>query len=66
LTMRCACAIVSAICEEGGQEMQAYCVKCKKKVDIKNPKSVTMKNSRPAIQGECSTCKTKVFRIGKA
>jgi len=47
-------------------EMQAYCVKCRKKVEIKNPKSITMKNKRPATQGECPSCGTKVFRIGKS
>jgi len=45
---------------------QAYCMKCRKKVEIKNPKSTTLKNKRPAIQGECPNCGTKVFRIGKA
>lgn len=47
-------------------KMQAYCVKCRKKVEIRNPKSITMKNKRPATQGECPNCGTKVFRIGKA
>jgi len=46
--------------------MQAYCVKCRKKVDIKNAKAITMKNGRPATQGVCPACGTKVFRIGKA
>ena len=50
--------------EEG--KMQAYCMKCKKKVDIKNAKTITMKNGRPATQGVCPNCGTKVFRIGKA
>ncbi len=45
--------------------MQAYCVKDKKKVEIKNPKAITMKNGRPATQGVCPICGTKVFRIGK-
>jgi DNA-directed RNA polymerase subunit RPC12/RpoP len=45
--------------------MQAYCMKCRKKVEVKNPKSVTMKNGRPATQGVCPGCGTKVFRIGK-
>ncbi len=44
----------------------AYCVKCKKKVEIKNPKQVTLKNNRAAVQGVCPFCGTKVFRIGKA
>ena len=36
-----------------------------KKVEIKNPKAITMKNKRPATQGVCTSCGTKVFRIGK-
>jgi len=44
----------------------AYCMKCKKKVEIKNPRQVTLKNNRPAVQGECLVCGTKVFRIGKS
>ena len=43
---------------------EAYCVKCKKKVEIKNPKQITMKNKRKATKGECPNCGTKVFRIG--
>ncbi len=46
--------------------MQAYCMKCRKKVEIKNPKKITMKNKKPATQGVCPKCATKVFRIGKA
>lgn len=45
--------------------MQAYCMKCRKKVEIQNAKSIVMKNKRPATQGVCSKCGTKVFRIGK-
>jgi DNA-directed RNA polymerase subunit RPC12/RpoP len=45
--------------------MQAYCVKCRKKVEIKNPRAITMKNKRPATQGVCPRCGIKVFRIGK-
>ncbi len=43
----------------------AYCVKCRRKVDIKDPRNVTLKNGRPAVQGVCPRCGTKVFRIGK-
>ena len=46
--------------------MQAYCVKDRKKVEIKNPKAITMKNGRPATQGVCPICGSKVFRIGKS
>ncbi len=41
----------------------AYCVKCKAKVEIKDPQEVTMKNGRSAIKGLCPKCGTKVFRI---
>jgi len=44
--------------------MKAYCVKCKRKVDIKNPKKVTMKNNRKAIKGRCPRCGSGVYRIG--
>lgn len=43
---------------------QAYCFKCKGKVEIKNPKKFTMKNGRSATSGTCPKCGTKVFRIG--
>jgi Domain of unknown function (DUF5679) len=44
---------------------EGYCVKERKKVQIKDPKQVTMKNGRPAIQGVCPDCGTKIFKIGK-
>ena len=43
---------------------EAYCVKCKAKVEIKGAKKITMKNGKPATQGTCPKCSTKVFRIG--
>lgn len=43
--------------------MDAYCVKCKSKVEVKEPKEVKMKNGRLAISGSCSKCGTKVFKI---
>jgi len=44
----------------------AYCLKCRAKREMKNAKSVTLKNGRPASQGLCSVCGTKMFRIGKS
>jgi len=41
-------------------KMQAYCMKCRKKVEIKNPKSITMRNKSPATQGVCLNCGTIV------
>ena len=46
--------------------VEAYCVKCRAKKVMKNAKAVTMKNGKPASQGTCPTCSTKMFRIGKA
>ena len=42
----------------------AYCVKCKKKREMKGEKQITMKNGRPATSGTCSVCGTKMFKIG--
>ncbi len=48
--------------------MQFYNVKLKKSVDVeeKDFQVVTMKNGRPATQGTCPKCGTKMFKIGKA
>jgi hypothetical protein len=46
--------------------MQAYCMKCRKKKEMSNPKPIKMKNGKPATQGVCPTCGTKMFRIGKS
>ena len=45
--------------------MEAYCLKCRTKRTISGAKQVTLKNGRPATQGTCPVCGTKVFRIGK-
>ncbi len=45
--------------------MQAYCMKCRTKKEMKDARAITMKNGRPATQGVCPTCGTKMFRIGK-
>lgn len=43
--------------------VEAYCVKCKAKKEMKEPKEVTMKNGRKAMQGTCPACKTGMFKI---
>ena len=45
--------------------MQAYCMKCKAKREMKNAEQTTMKNGRPATKGICPECGTKMFKIGK-
>ena len=52
--------------QKGDGPMQAYCMKCRAKKEMKDAKSITMKNGRPATQGICPTCGTKMFRIGKS
>ncbi len=44
--------------------VEAYCVKCKAKKEMKTPKEVKMKNGKPAVTGSCPSCGTKMFRIG--
>ncbi|MFC1870955.1 DUF5679 domain-containing protein [Chloroflexota bacterium] len=44
--------------------MEAYCMKCRAKKEMNDPKAITMKNDRPATQGTCPSCGTKMFRIG--
>jgi len=46
--------------------MEAYCFKCRTKREISGPTPVTLKSGRPATQGTCGTCGTKLFRIGKS
>jgi hypothetical protein len=43
----------------------AYCVKCKAKREMKDPKKTTLKNGKPAMKGTCPKCGTGMFRIGK-
>ncbi len=52
-------------------ETTAYCVKCKEKRTMVDPKEVSMKGKggakRRAATGTCPKCGTKMFRIlGKA
>lgn len=45
--------------------VQAYCVKCRSKREMKDPQVTQLKNGRPAKKGKCSVCGTNMFRIGK-
>ncbi len=46
--------------------MQAYCMKCRAKREMKDAKAITMKNGRQATQGTCPACGSKMFKIGKS
>ena len=47
--------------------MEAYCVKCKAKREMKDPKEIAMPakggKTRPAAKGTCPTCGTGMFKI---
>ncbi|MGA2820319.1 MAG: type I DNA topoisomerase [Anaerolineales bacterium] len=45
--------------------MEAYCVKCKTKREIKDPQAVFLANGRPAIRGTCAVCGTRIQRLGR-
>jgi hypothetical protein len=40
-----------------------YCVKCKKKTELKDAQRITMKNGKPALKGHCTVCGTTVNAI---
>jgi hypothetical protein len=46
--------------------VEGYCLKDKRKVEMKDPKPITMKNGKPATVGTCPVCGTKIYRIGKS
>ena len=52
--------------QKGDRPMQAYCMKCRTKREMKDARPITMKNGKPATQGTCPACGTKMFRIGKS
>ena len=44
--------------------VEGYCVKCRKKVEIQNPKEKLTKKGTKFAQGTCPNCGTKVNRMG--
>jgi len=45
--------------------LEAYCVKCKTKREIKDPRAEFTATGTPGTRGECSVCGTIVFRMGR-
>lgn len=41
---------------------EGYCVKERKKVEIKDGRELKMKNGRTAIKGVCPDCGGRIFR----
>jgi Zn finger protein HypA/HybF involved in hydrogenase expression len=48
----------------GRVQVEAYCLKCRTKREMKDEKKITMKNGKPATEGVCPVCGTKMFKIG--
>ena len=44
--------------------VEGYCVKCKKKVEIKDPTESTTKRGTKIAKGKCPNCDTTVCRMG--
>ena len=45
-------------------KIEAFCMKCRTKTTILDPKQIRFSNGTHAIQGSCKECGTTVFRIG--
>jgi len=45
--------------------MEAYCMKCKEKREIKDPVAAFNAKGSPVTTGTCSVCGTKLFRMGR-
>ena len=46
--------------------IEAYCVKCKAKKEMKDPVESLTKNGKPITKGKCPDCGTTILRIGAA
>ena len=45
-------------------DIQAYCVKCKAMRPLTEGRAIFMANARPAAEGRCGECGTRLFKIG--
>jgi DNA topoisomerase-1 len=45
--------------------MEAYCMKCKEKREVKNPVAGFNAKSSPVTTGTCPVCGTKLYRMGR-
>lgn len=46
-----------------GEGIEAYCVRCREKRPMQNPKPTVTKNGRNALEGSCPICGTRLFRF---
>jgi len=57
---------ISSASSDVYKRQEGYCLKDKRKVEMKDPQPITMKNGKPATVGTCPICGTKIYRIGKS
>jgi len=43
----------------------AFCVKCRQKRQMQDPRPVFLANGSPGTRGTCPVCGTALFRIGR-
>ncbi len=43
--------------------VEAYCMKCREKREMKDPQEVTLKNGSHALQGPCAVCGGKLNKM---
>lgn len=44
--------------------IEAYCMKCKAKKEMKDPQEGLTKNGKPIVKGTCPDCGTTICKIG--
>jgi predicted GH43/DUF377 family glycosyl hydrolase len=54
----------SAVKVRTKEHIKGFCVKCRKKIVMKNPRHFMMKNMRRAIRGICPKCGTTMVKFG--
>jgi pimeloyl-ACP methyl ester carboxylesterase len=47
------------------EAIEAYCVRCRQKRTMRDPRKIVTKNGRSALEGTCSVCGTRLFRFTK-
>ena len=50
----------------GGDGVEGYCVRERKKVQLVDVRPTKTKNGRDAVRGKCPDCGAEIFRFGKA
>ncbi len=51
--------------EEESEPIEAYCVRCKRMVEMQDAEAVWTSKGSPGTRGTCPDCGTTVFRMGK-